>query len=166
MRESVILAIDEGTTNAKAVAVDRKGRMVARGSHGLTLQHPQPGLAEQDPQAIWSAVRQAIIDCLAQCDGASVAGVAISNQRESVLIWQRRDGVPLTPLVSWQDRRSESFCRDLQQSGSAARISALTGLAVDPMFPAAKLTGMLAAIPDGFARAAAGNCASAPWTAG
>ena len=157
MRESVILAIDEGTTNAKAVAVDRKGYVVARGSQGLTLQHPQPGLAEQDPQAIWSAVRQAITDCLAQCDGASVAGVAISNQRESVLIWQRRDGVPLTPLVSWQDRRSESFCRDLQQSGSAARISALTGLAVDPMFPAAKLTGMLAAIPDGFARAAAGE---------
>ena len=153
----LILAIDEGTTNAKAIAVDRDGRVVARGSQSLTLQHPQPGLAEQDPVAIWQAVKQAIAHCLASCAGAPVAAVAISNQRESVMIWQRRDGQPLTPLVSWQDRRSESFCRDLRQAGKAPRITGLTGLAVDPMFPAAKLTGMLATIPDGAARAAAGE---------
>ncbi|MEN4693634.1 FGGY-family carbohydrate kinase [Pantoea agglomerans] len=153
----LILAIDEGTTNAKAIAVDRDGRVVARGSQSLTLQHPQPGLAEQDPVAIWLAVKEAITHCLAACGGASVAAVAISNQRESVLIWQRRDGKPLTPLVSWQDRRSESLCRDLHHAGKAPRITGLTGLAVDPMFPAAKLTGMLAAIPDGVARAAAGE---------
>jgi len=153
----LILAIDEGTTNAKAIAVDRSGSVVARGSQALTLAHPQPGLAEQDPLAIWLAVKQAIAQCLASCDGASVAAVAISNQRESVLIWQRHDGQPLTPLVSWQDRRSEPFCRDLHQAGKAPRITGLTGLAVDPMFPAAKLTGMLAAIPDGVARAEAGE---------
>ena len=132
MEDALILAIDEGTTNAKAIAVNRQGRVVARGSQPLTLSHPQPGLAEQD-------------------------ALAISNQRESVLIWQRRDGKPLTPLVSWQDRRSEAFCRDLRAAGNASRITGLTGLAVDPMFPAAKLTGMLAAIPDGAARAAAGE---------
>ncbi|WP_314921096.1 FGGY family carbohydrate kinase [Pantoea brenneri] len=153
----LILAIDEGTTNAKAIAVDRSGSVVARGSQALTLAHPQPGLAEQDPLAIWQAVKQAIAQCLASCGGASVAAVAISNQRESVLIWQRHDGQPLTPLVSWQDRRSEPFCRDLHQAGKAPRITGLTGLAVDPMFPAAKLTGMLAAIPDGVARAEAGE---------
>ena len=101
MTEPVILAIDEGTTNAKAIAVDRLGKVVARGSQSLTLEHPQPGLAEQDPMAIWQAVKQAITQCLAQCAGASVAAVAISNQRESVLIWQRSNGTPLTPLVSW-----------------------------------------------------------------
>ncbi|WP_312756651.1 FGGY-family carbohydrate kinase [Pantoea brenneri] len=153
----LILAIDEGTTNAKAIAVDRLGSVVARGSQPLTLAHPQPGLAEQEPLAIWQAVKQAIAQCLASCGGASVAAVAISNQRESVLIWQRHDGQPLTPLVSWQDRRSEPFCRDLHQAGKAPRITGLTGLAVDPMFPAAKLTGMLAAIPDGVARAEAGE---------
>ncbi|MCZ4058643.1 FGGY-family carbohydrate kinase [Pantoea sp. LMR881] len=157
MREPLILAIDEGTTNAKAIAVDRQGRVVARGSQSLTLEHPHPGLAEQDPLAIWLAVKQATIQCLAQCQGATVTAVAISNQRESVLIWQRRDGKPLTPLVSWQDRRSEAFCRELHQAGKAPRITGLTGLAVDPMFPAAKLTGMLAAIPDGASRAAAGE---------
>jgi len=157
MEDALILAIDEGTTNAKAIAVNRQGRVVARGSQPLTLSHPQPGLAEQDALAIWQAVKQAVVDCLAQCGGAPVAAVAISNQRESVLIWQRRAGKPLTPLVSWQDRRSEAFCRDLRAAGNASRITGLTGLAVDPMFPAAKLTGMLAAIPDGAARAAAGE---------
>lgn len=157
MEDPVILAIDEGTTNVKAIAVNRQGEVVARGSQNLTLDHPQPGLAEQDPLAIWLAVKQAITQCLTQCAGRAVAAVAISNQRESVLIWQRRDGKPLTPLLSWQDRRSESFCRDLHQAGKAPRITGLTGLAVDPMFPAAKLTGMLAAIPDGAARAAAGE---------
>ncbi|MRT39952.1 glycerol kinase [Enterobacteriaceae bacterium RIT702] len=157
MAGSVILAIDEGTTNAKAIAVDRAGNVVARGSQPLTLEHPQPGLAEQDPLAIWQAVKQAVSDCLAQCAGAQVAAVAISNQRESVLIWQRHNGQPLTPLVSWQDRRSEAFCRDLRVAGKAPRITGLTGLAVDPMFPAGKLTGMLAALPNGFSRAQAGE---------
>jgi len=157
MSGPLILAIDEGTTNAKAIAVDADGKVVARASQPLQIAHPQPGLAEQDPLAIWQAVRQAIIDCLAQCGGATVAAVAISNQRESIMIWQRSDGQPLTPLVSWQDRRSEALCRDLQQSGQQPLISALTGLAVDPMFPAAKVTGMLASIPEGYQRAAAGE---------
>lgn len=157
MAGPLILAIDEGTTNAKAIAVDRHGAVVARGSQPLALHHPQPGLAEQDPLAIWQAVKQAVSDCLAQCHGEPVVAVAISNQRESVLIWQRCDGQPLTPLVSWQDRRSESFCRDLRHAGKAPRITGLTGLAVDPMFPAAKLTGMLATLPEGLARAQAGE---------
>ncbi|MCU5771327.1 FGGY-family carbohydrate kinase [Erwiniaceae bacterium BAC15a-03b] len=157
MSGPLILAIDEGTTNAKAIAVDGDGRVVARASQPLQIFHPQPGLAEQDPLVIWQAVRQAIGDCLAQCGGATVAAVAISNQRESIMIWQRSDGQPLTPLVSWQDRRSEALCRELQQSGQQPLISSLTGLAVDPMFPAAKVTGMLAAIADGYQRAAAGE---------
>ncbi|WP_333620413.1 FGGY family carbohydrate kinase, partial [Pantoea septica] len=81
MEDALILAIDEGTTNAKAIAVNRQGRVVARGSQPLTLSHPQPGLAEQDALAIWQAVKQAVVDCLAQCGGAPVAAVAISNQR-------------------------------------------------------------------------------------
>lgn len=157
MSGPLILAIDEGTTNAKAIAVDRAGQVVARASQPLQIFHPQPGLAEQNPLAIWQAVRQAIADCLASCAGATVAAVAISNQRESIMIWQRSDGQPLTPLVSWQDRRSEKFCGELQHSGHQPLIASLTGLAVDPMFPAAKVTGMLAAIPDGYQRAAAGE---------
>ncbi|MCW1873093.1 FGGY-family carbohydrate kinase (plasmid) [Erwinia sp. INIA-01] len=156
MTSPVILAIDEGTTNAKVLAVNGEGEVVARSSRPLSLSHPQPGWSEQDPWQIWRAVKDAIEECI-RLSGAPVAGIAISNQRESVLIWDRKTGEPVTPLISWQDRRSEAFCQQLQESGQNARITALTGLAVDPMFPAAKLTGMLQSIADGYRRAQNGE---------
>ncbi|MGP4132282.1 FGGY family carbohydrate kinase [Pantoea tagorei] len=156
MMAPVLLAIDEGTTNAKVIAVNRLGRIVARSSRPLELIHPQPGMAEQDPNLLWEAVSNAITECLAAVRGP-VSGLAITNQRESVLVWERQSGTAVTPLVSWQDRRSESLCRDLHGAGQATRISALTGLAVDPMFPAAKLTGLLQSLPDGHRRAGKGE---------
>ena len=153
----IILAIDEGTTNAKAIAVDAEGRILSKAAKPLTLQHPQPGWAQQEPQEIWQAVRQAISQCLAALPDARVAGVAISNQRESVLIWQRASGEPLTPIVSWQCRRSQDFCRQLEQGNHADFIAYATGLPIDPLFPAAKIRGLLAALPDGFARAGQGE---------
>ena len=136
----IILAIDEGTTNAKAIAVDAEGRILSKAAKPLTLQHPQPGWAQQEPQEIWQAVRQAISQCLAALPDARVAGVAISNQRESVLIWQRASGEPLTPIVSWQCRRSQDFCRQLEQGNHADFIAYATGLPIDPLFPAARFT--------------------------
>ncbi|MEA9389413.1 FGGY-family carbohydrate kinase [Acerihabitans sp. TG2] len=153
----IILAIDEGTTNAKAIAVGRDGRMLAKASVPLLLDHPRPGWAEQDPIAIWQAVVQAIGDCLARLPDVQVQGVAISNQRESVMIWERSSGRPLTPVVSWQCRRSQDFCQELAQSDRAALIYQTTGLPVDPLFPAAKVRGMLAALPLGVERAARGE---------
>ncbi|AYW90320.1 FGGY family carbohydrate kinase [Yersinia pseudotuberculosis] len=157
MSTPIILAIDEGTTNAKAIAVDRAGRVLAKASVPLQLEHPQPGWAEQDPLAIWLAVSQAVEGCLNQLAGAQVAGIAISNQRESVLIWERETGTPLTPVVSWQCRRSEAFCLALRQLPAAAMVAERTGLQIDPLFPAAKIHGMLAQIPHGAERAAHGE---------
>ncbi len=153
----IILAIDEGTTNAKAIAVDRDGRIVAKASVPLLLEHPRPGWAEQDPLAIWRAVVQAIGECLSHLPDARVQGLAISNQRESVLIWERASGQPVTPVVSWQCRRSQDFCRELAQSDLAALIYQSTGLPIDPLFHAAKVRGMLAALPQGNERAARGE---------
>lgn len=157
MSTPIILAIDEGTTNAKAIAVDTAGQILAKASVPLVLNHPRPGWAEQDPLAIWQAVSLAIEGCLNQLVGARVAGVAISNQRESVLIWERETGTPLTPVVSWQCRRSELFCQTLSQLPEAAMIAERTGLQIDPLFPAAKVHGMLAEIPRGVERAAYGE---------
>lgn len=153
MSSPIILAIDEGTTNAKVVAVDRLGQIVARCSVGVAMTHPAPGLAEQDPLALWQAVCQALDGCLQQLEAVTVAGIAISNQRESVLVWQRIDGKPLTPVVSWQDRRSEAHCRTLLSQGYGELITRLTGLPVDPLFPAAKIRALLEGIPDGKRRA-------------
>lgn len=157
MSMPIILAIDEGTTNAKAIAVDTAGQILAKSSVPLQLDHPKPGWAEQDPLAIWYAVAQAIEGCLSQLAGARIAGVAISNQRESVLIWERETGVPLTQVVSWQCRRSEAFCQALSQLPEAAIIAERTGLQIDPLFPAAKIHGLLADIPRGVERAAHGE---------
>jgi glycerol kinase len=157
MSSPIILAIDEGTTNAKVVAVDRHGQICARCSVGVAMTHPAPGLAEQDPLALWQAVREALSGCLQQLGTVTVAGIAISNQRESVLVWQRHDGKPLTPVVSWQDRRSEQHCQNLQASGHSELITRLTGLPVDPLFPAAKIRTLLDGIPNGIERAARGE---------
>ncbi|MEE3650400.1 MULTISPECIES: FGGY family carbohydrate kinase [unclassified Brenneria] len=153
----VILAIDEGTTNAKAVAVDAQGNILSKAAVALQIAHPEPGRAEQDAMAIWHAVCQAVEGCLSSLNRVQVAGIAISNQRESVLIWERRSGRPLTPLVSWQDRRSERFCQALQGGAEEKLIEARTGLPLDPLFPAAKIHSMLAELPDGVSRAAHGE---------
>ena len=157
MPTPIILAIDEGTTNAKAIAVDAAGQILAKASVPLLLEHPRPGWAEQDPLAIWQAVSLAIEGCLSQLAAGRVAGIAISNQRESVLIWERETGIPLTRVVSWQCRRSEAFCQTLSQLPEAAMIAERTGLQIDPLFPAAKVHGMLAEIPQGVERAAHGE---------
>lgn len=157
MSSPIILAIDEGTTNAKAVAVDRNGQIVARFGVGVAMSHPAPGLAEQDPLEIWQAVCVALSGCLQQLDAVDIAGIAISNQRESVLIWERSSGTPLTPVVSWQDRRSEARCQQLQAQGHGEPIARLTGLPVDPLFPAAKIRTLLDIIPNGMQRAVQGE---------
>ncbi|WP_413741025.1 FGGY family carbohydrate kinase [Sodalis sp. RH15] len=157
MATPIILAIDEGTTNAKAIAVDAEGRVLSKAAVPLALIHPRPGWAEQDPDAVWQGVCQAIAGCLSALGDVQVAAVAISNQRESVLVWERAGGRPLTPIVSWQCRRSEDFCRRLHEDGRGEMIYHLTGLPIDPLFPAAKIRGLLAALPDGFARAGRGE---------
>ncbi len=104
MPKPFIIAIDEGTTNAKAITVDSDGNIVAKGSVPVSLNHPKPGWAEQDPWQIWNATEQAITQCLQSSDISALKGIAVSNQRESVLVWERQSGQPLTPIVSWQCR--------------------------------------------------------------
>ncbi len=88
--EPVILTIDQGTTNTKAVLLGRDGRVVARASAGVALHLPQPGFVEQDPEALWGSVRAVIAEVLGQAEGRTIAGVTISNQRETALVWDRR----------------------------------------------------------------------------
>ena len=155
-RTPLILAIDEGTSNAKAVLVNQTGQVVARASRPLSLNHPQPGFSEQDPEAIWAATLASIEECLAQV-ARPVDALAISNQRESVLAWSRHTGAALGPCVSWQCRRSLPLCTELRAQGHEAGVLAKTGLTLDPMFSAGKMRWLLDHLPDGHARAAAGE---------
>lgn len=146
---TAILAIDQGTTNSKAVLVSTEGEILARGSAPVGISHPQPGWVEQDPSRIWRSVREAIAECLGAGPPADVLGIAISNQRESVTIWDAETGEPLGPVVSWQCRRSAPVCTDLNAAGHSHRVQALTGLPIDPMFPGPKMKWLLDRAPAG-----------------
>ena len=156
MSATLLLAVDQGTTNTKALLLDRSGTIVARASRPLSRSYPQPGWVEQDPLAILQSVQDAMDAALASA-ASGVAAIAISNQRESILLWDRRTGAPLGPCVLWQCRRSEPFCAQLRAQGSEALITARTGLPIDPLFSASKARWLLDRTPNGLARAAQGE---------
>jgi glycerol kinase len=152
-----ILAIDEGTTNAKACLVDAAGRVVREATRPLAVHYPRPTWVEQDPWEIWEATRAAAAEALAGTPPGQVAALGISNQRESVLAWERASGAPLGPCITWQCHRSAALCAELRQRGLEPLLVERTGLTIDPMFSASKARWLLEQIPDGLARAVAGE---------
>ncbi len=130
--------------------------MLARGSRPLAIQYPEPAWVEQDPRDLWQSVQGAIQECLAQVDNA-VRAVAITNQRESILAWERKTGEPLGPCITWQCRRTAPLIRDLQARGLECFVHERTGLTLDPLFSASKARWLLDQIPQGHARAVDGE---------
>ncbi|GHA22067.1 glycerol kinase [Devosia pacifica] len=147
MTSELILAIDQGTTNTKALLVDAAGQIRHQASVPNLVNYPQPGWAEQSATALFDGVRQVIAKVLDSAGGATIAGIGISNQRESVLVWNAQTGSPIGPVVVWQCRRSAPKCDALRASGHEDLIAAKTGLALDPLFPAAKIAWLLDNIP-------------------
>lgn len=133
-----ILAVDEGTTNCKAVLVGEDGAHIAAGSAPVPIAHPRSGWVEQDADAIWTATRDAIGACCSGAENVEIAAIGLSNQRESILMWDRATGAPLGPVVSWQCRRTAAACEALREAGHEADVIARTGLPLDPMFSATK----------------------------
>lgn len=160
MARAHILAVDQGTTNTKALLIDASGAVVSRASAPVDIAFPAPGWVEQDGAHLWRTVEAAIAACLAaapaQASG-SIAAVAIANQRESVLAWDRATGLPAGPCIVWQCRRTAPFCASLRERQLDAAIRRKTGLPVDPLFSASKARWLLEQIPDGRRRAAAGE---------
>src|SRR5215510_13191849 len=138
-----ILAIDEGTTNTKALLVDASGAVVSRVSRQLQQSYPRPGWVEQNPAAIWQSVREAIDECLLSPGEHELAAIAITNQRESVMLWDRQTGQPVGPVVIWQCRRSAPFCEELRARGLERMLRERTGLTIDPLFSASKARWLL-----------------------
>lgn len=157
MTGSLILAIDQGTTNSKALLIDASGKVLTEASHSVNIRYPQPGWVEQDPAELWQTAMAAVQQVLERQNPGELAAVAITNQRESVLIWERKTGAPLGPCVSWQCRRSESFIAQLYRDGYEMAIRKKTGLTLDPMFSAGKARWLLNSIPDGPSRARSGE---------
>jgi glycerol kinase len=134
-----IIAVDQGTTATKAAVIDEQGRVVAHVKLPVSRSYPRPGWVEQNPNSLWHSVRNAIM----QLQHVDAQVIALTNQRESVLFWDRKTGEPLTPCVSWQCTRGTDICRALVENGGATMVRELTGLPVDPMFSASKLRWLL-----------------------
>lgn len=136
-----VLAIDQGTTNTKAVLVDESGAVLARASAALTTAYPQPGWAEQSAGDIWASV-QAVIARVAEAHGVPDA-IAIANQRETLVIWDAATSAPICPAPIWQCRRTAEACARLIAAGHDAQVVEATGLGINPLFPASKLAWVL-----------------------
>jgi len=134
----LIIAIDQGTSATKALAIDTTGAVVTRASAPVAASYPNPGWVEQDAAAIWTSVREAVAGCLDQVPGAPVVALALCNQRESMLLWDRRTGEPVAPMLSWQDGRTSEIVARRHTPKTAAWVRARSGLPMDPMFSAAK----------------------------
>ncbi|QOR70400.1 glycerol kinase [Ruania alkalisoli] len=159
MPEPLVVSVDQGTSATKALVVDPRGRVVGRASVPVSLTHPRPGWVEQDATellaSVHSAVRDAMADAAVENSGA-VVSVGLSTQRESALIWDRRTGAPLGPVLGWQDRRTSDGANAFG-AGDAARVQEITGLPVDPMFSALKFAWLLDQVDSGRRRARAGE---------
>jgi glycerol kinase len=140
-REPLILAIDQGTSATKAALVDTAGAVVARGTADVRVHHPRRGWVEQSPDEIWDSVEESARACLSGTDTGWLAGIGLSTQRESLLLWDRRTGAARSPLISWQDQRTIELCQEYEPV--AASIRAHSGLPLDPMFSAAKARWLL-----------------------
>ncbi|WP_220399092.1 glycerol kinase GlpK [Granulicella sp. WH15] len=153
----MILAIDQGTTNTKALLVDREGQPQARASVRMTISTPRSNWVEQDAEAIWQSVLEAVAACLQLAPGVAVAGVAISNQRETVVVWDRLTGKPLAPAIVWQCQRSSAICEQLRRDGLEPLLRERTGLGIDTLFSASKMRWLLENIPGLPERASTGE---------
>jgi glycerol kinase len=142
-----VLAIDQGTTNTKALLIDHHGTVLARASVPVTTDYPQPGWAEQSGEAIWASVREAIDGIVAQA-GQTIDAIAIANQRETLVIWDSETGAPICPAILWQCRRTADDCAALIAAGHDPAVVEATGLGINPLFPASKLAWVMRHVPE------------------
>lgn len=155
-----ILVIDEGTTSTRAIAYDRGFKQIAVAQKEIALQYPADGWVEQNGQEIWDSTLAVCRDVIEQIGGAErVAGIGITNQRETTLLWERASGEPLAPAIIWQDRRTAARCETLKAAGHEEQVSDTTGLLLDPYFSGTKLAWLLDEVDGARGRAEAGELA-------
>jgi glycerol kinase len=140
-----ILAIDQGTTSTRAIVFDTTGQPVASAQKELPQIFPKPGWVEHDPEEIWRATVEVCRGALAKArlEASDLAGIGITNQRETTVVWDRATGTPVHNAIVWQDRRTAGLCNDLKKAGHERMVSDKTGLLLDPYFAGTKIAWLL-----------------------
>ena len=156
-----ILALDQGTTSSRAILFDESGAIAAVAQHEFEQFYPQPGWVEHDPMEILSSQLSCAVEALGKAGARprDVAAIGITNQRETVIVWDRATGKPIHPAIVWQDRRTAPACAALEASGAGEDVSNKTGLVIDPYFSATKVAWILDHVSGARARAGRGELA-------
>ncbi|HSV04835.1 MAG TPA: glycerol kinase GlpK [Phenylobacterium sp.] len=159
MADPLLLALDQGTTSTRAILFDANGRALAEAGRPLQQFYPQDGWVEHDADAIYRACVEVLREAVATSgrEIAEVAAIGITNQRETVVVWDRATGQPIGRAIVWQDRRTAQACERLRAAGREAQVTATTGLLLDPYFSGTKLAWLLDHTPGARARAEAGE---------
>ena len=156
---SWILAIDQGTTSSRAIVFDEKMSVAASAQEEFPQHFPRSGWVEHDPADLWSTTLSTCREALERADVAAgdLAGIGITNQRETVVVWDRETGKAIHNAIVWQDRRTSKLCAELRNAGHEEMVSARTGLIIDPYFSGTKLKWLLDETEGARARAEAGE---------
>ena len=154
-----VLALDEGTSSCRSIVFDPDGGMKAVAQTEFTQHFPRPGLVEHDATEIWEkqlgTAREAIAK--AGIDASEIAAIGITNQRETIVVWDRATGEPIHRAIVWQDRRTSEFTEELKAAGHEPDVQARTGLVLDPYFSGSKLKWILDEVPGARERAGRGG---------
>jgi glycerol kinase len=155
-----ILVLDEGTTSTRAMLFARDGELVGQAQEPLTQNYPQSGWVEHDPREIWDKTLACANAVIPKAGGAAgIACIGITNQRETVVAWDKASGAPLANAIVWQDRRTEPFCAALRDGGHEGSVQVRTGLLLDPYFSGTKMRWLLDNVAEVRAAAEAGTLA-------
>ena len=138
-----ILAIDDGTTGTTCLVVDHDGHVIGRAYSEFKQHYPQPGWVEHDASEIWNNTLRVARDAIRSAGGYEIKGIGITNQRETVVLWDRKSGEPVHRAIVWQDRRTSERCKQLKADGREKMVREKTGLVLDPYFSATKVQWLL-----------------------
>src|SRR5262245_36805402 len=139
---AIVIAIDAGTTSVRCLAVNARGQVIGQAGGELTQHYPRPGWVEHDATEIWDVTRSSLAALTATLT-EPVAAIGITNQRETVVAWDRRTGVPRHRAIVWQDRRTTERMAELHDGGFLPLVRERTGLVLDPYFSASKVEWLL-----------------------
>ncbi|GAB7087152.1 glycerol kinase GlpK [Marinifilum fragile] len=161
MEDKFILALDQGTTSSRAIVFNKKGEMVSVAQKEFTQIFPQPGWVEHDANEIWSTQAGVAAEAITQAgaNGKNIAGIGITNQRETTVVWDRETSEPIYNAIVWQDRRTSKYCDELKAQGHADMIQDKTGLIIDSYFSGTKVKWILDNVEGAREKAEAGKLA-------
>ncbi|EAQ50057.1 glycerol kinase GlpK [Leeuwenhoekiella blandensis] len=157
--DQFILSLDQGTTSSRAIVFDKKGGIVSIAQKEFKQYFPKPGWVEHDPQEIWSTQAGVAAEATVSkgLNGKNIAGIGITNQRETVVVWDKNTGEPVYNAIVWQDKRTADYCEELKENGKAEMIQEKTGLVIDSYFAGTKVKWILDNVKGAREKAEAGD---------